>query len=276
MNEARATLLFLCGVHDAGKASPAFEMMNQRCATRTQHTGLTIEYDFFGVENRSRIRHELVGYHDLRDWLTARTTARPGTCDQGGERSRTGTPQQTRPTLPALGLANVVGGHHGTSISDGQQLLLRDSAGARLAGLSRTSAPSDWQRCRFELFDWMAAANGIDAISPTWPQRPIPKRSQTLLTAAVIICDWIHDTSRSTPPDRTKPYSTPTPAPRGRGGRSAYPRRGGHPTLRKARRTPRPLTARAPRTTDCSPSVSRFRMQRCAPRNVPPWKRPTP
>lgn len=169
MNEARATLLFLCGVHDAGKASPAFEMMNQRCATRTQHTGLTIEYDFFGVENRSRIRHELVGYHDLRDWLTARTTARPGTCDQGGERSRTGTPQQTRPTLPALGLANVVGGHHGTSISDGQQLLLRDSAGARLAGLSRTSAPSDWQRCRFELFDWMAAANGIDAISPTWP-----------------------------------------------------------------------------------------------------------
>ena len=199
MNEARATLLFLCGVHDAGKASPAFEMMNQRCATRTQHTGLTIEYDFFGVENRSRIRHELVGYHDLRDWLTARTTARPGTCDQGGERSRTGTPQQTRPTLPALGLANVVGGHHGTSISDGQQLLLRDSAGARLAGLSRTSAPSDWQRCRFELFDWMAAANGIDAISPTWPQRPIPKRSQTLLTAAVIICDWIASNTRYFP-----------------------------------------------------------------------------
>lgn len=199
MNEARATLLFLCGVHDAGKASPAFEMMNQRCATRTQHTGLTIEYDFFGVENRSRIRHELVGYHDLRDWLTARTTARPGTCDQGGERSRTGTPQQTRPTLPALGLANVVGGHHGTSISDGQQLLLRDSAGARLAGLSRTSAPSDWQRCRFELFDWMAAANGIDAISPTWPQRPIPKRSQTLLTAAVIVCDWIASNTRYFP-----------------------------------------------------------------------------
>lgn len=199
MNEARATLLFLCGVHDAGKASPAFEMMNQRCATRTQHTGLTIEYDFFGVENRSRIRHELVGYHDLRDWLTARTTARPGTCDQGGERSRTGTPQQTRPTLPALGLANVVGGHHGTSISDGQQLLLRDSAGVRLAGLSRTSAPSDWQRCRFELFDWMAAANGIDAISPTWPQRPIPKRSQTLLTAAVIVCDWIASNTRYFP-----------------------------------------------------------------------------
>lgn len=199
MNEARATLLFLCGVHDAGKASPAFEMMNQRCATRTQHTGLTIEYDFFGVENRSRIRHELVGYHDLRDWLTARTTARPGTCDQDGERSRTGTPQQTRPTLPALGLANVVGGHHGTSISDGQQLLLRDSAGARLAGLSRTSAPSDWQRCRFELFDWMAAANGIDAISPTWPQRPIPKRSQTLLTAAVIVCDWIASNTRYFP-----------------------------------------------------------------------------
>ena len=199
MNEARATLLFLCGIHDAGKASPAFEMMNQRCATRTQHTGLTIEYDFFGVENRSRIRHELVGYHDLRDWLTARTTARPGTCDQGGERRRTGTPQQTRPTLPALGLANVVGGHHGTSISDGQQLLLRDSAGARLAGLSRTSAPSDWQRCRFELFDWMAAANGIDAISPTWPQRPIPKRSQTLLTAAVIVCDWIASNTRYFP-----------------------------------------------------------------------------
>ena len=199
MNEARATLLFLCGVHDAGKASPAFEMMNQRCATRTQHTGLTIEYDFFGVENRSRIRHELVGYHDLRDWLTARTTARPGTCDQGGERSRTGTPQQTRPTLPAIGLANVVGGHHGTSISDEQQLLLRDSAGARLAGLSRESLPSDWQRCRFELFDWMAAANGIDAISPTWPQRPIPKRSQTLLTAAVIICDWIASNTRYFP-----------------------------------------------------------------------------
>ncbi len=234
MNEARATLLFLCGVHDAGKASPAFEMMNQRCATRTQHTGLTIEYDFFGVENRlQRIRHELVGYHDLRDWLTARTTARPGTCDQGGERSRTGTPQQTRPTLPAIGLANVVGGHHGTSISDGQQLLLRDSAGARLAGLSRTSAPSDWQRCRFELFDWMAAANGIDAISPTWPQRPIPKRSQTLLTAAVIVCDWIASNTRYFPLNTSSQDETTFDAD-ARAARawkeSAYPRHGGHRT----------------------------------------------
>ena len=188
MSEARATLLFLCGVHDAGKASPAFEMMNQRCATRTQHTGLSIEYDFFGVENRSRIRHELVGYHDLCDWLTIRATARPGISSQSDVHSpTTGMLRQVRPTLPAIGLANVVGGHHGASISDEQQLLLRDSAGARLAGLSRESLPSDWQRCRFELFDWMAAANGIDAISPTWLQRPIPKRSQTLLTSDVIM-----------------------------------------------------------------------------------------
>lgn len=200
MSEARATLLFLCGVHDAGKASPAFEMMNQRCATRTQHTGLSIEYDFFGVENRSRIRHELVGYHDLCDWLTIRATARPGISSQSDVHSpTTGMLRQVRPTLPAIGLANVVGGHHGASISDEQQLLLRDSAGARLAGLSRESLPSDWQRCRFELFDWMAAANGIDAISPTWLQRPIPKRSQTLLTAAVIICDWIASNTRYFP-----------------------------------------------------------------------------
>ncbi len=200
MSEARATLLFLCGVHDAGKASPAFEMMNQRCATRTQHTGLNIEYDFFGVENRSRIRHELVGYHDLCDWLTIRATARPGISSQSDVHSpTTGMLRQVRPTLPAIGLANVVGGHHGASISDEQQLLLRDSAGARLAGLSRESLPSDWQRCRFELFDWMAAANGIDAISPTWLQRPIPKRSQTLLTAAVIICDWIASNTRYFP-----------------------------------------------------------------------------
>ena len=192
MNEARATLLFLCGIHDAGKASPAFEMMNQRCATRTQHTGLTIEYDFPGVENRSRIRHELVGYHDLCDWLTIRAIACPGISSQNDAPTpTTGTSRQVRPTLPALGLANIVGGHHGTSISDDQRLLLRDSAGVRLAGLPRESVPSDWQQCRFELFDWMAAANGIDAISPTWPQRPIPKRSQTLLTATVIICDWI-------------------------------------------------------------------------------------
>lgn len=199
MSEARSTLLFLCGVHDAGKASPAFEMMNPRCATRTQHTGLSIEYDFFGVENRSRIRHELVGYHDLCDWLTVRATTHPNASDQNSERSRTDTSRQVRPTLPAIGLANVVGGHHGASISDEQQLLLRDSAGARLAGLSRESLPSDWQRCRFELFDWMAAANGIDAISPTWLQRPIPKRSQTLLTAAVIICDWIASNTRYFP-----------------------------------------------------------------------------
>ncbi|WP_081963511.1 CRISPR-associated endonuclease Cas3'' [Bifidobacterium pullorum] len=200
MNEARATLLFLCGVHDAGKASPAFEMMNQRCATRTQHTGLTIEYDFFGVENRSRIRHELVGYRDLCDWLTVRATARPGTSDQGNEHSPTNTSRQAQPTLPALGLANVVGGHHGTSINDDQRRLLRGNAGARrLAGLPRDSAPSNWQRCRFELFDWMAAANGLDAISPIWPQRPVPKRSQTLLTAAVIICDWIASNTRYFP-----------------------------------------------------------------------------
>ena len=200
MNEARATLLFLCGVHDAGKASPAFEMMNQRCATRTQHTGLTIEYDFFGVENRSRIRHELVGYHDLRDWLTARTTARPGTCDQGGERSRTGTPQQTRPTLPGARIGQC---RRRTSRHLDQRrtatAVKRQRPAPGWQACPAPSAPSDWQRCRFELFDWMAAANGIDAISPTWPQRPIPKRSQTLLTAAVIVCDWIASNTRYFP-----------------------------------------------------------------------------
>ena len=97
----------------------------------------------------------------------------PGTCDPGrrsaavrAHRNRHG-PRSRRSDWP-MSSADITA----PSISDGQQLLLRDSAGARLAGLSRTSAPSDWQRCRFELFDWMAAANGIRRHIPNMAATP--------------------------------------------------------------------------------------------------------
>lgn len=182
-NAARTVVQFLCGVHDVGKASPAFEMMNQRCATRVQQAGLVIETDFPGVENRPKIRHELVGYDTLIRWLESRMAP-----DKSGVEA----PNRSPDCLAYTGLANVVGGHHGMSISADNLQSMRDhSYGRRLAGISTQGYTSGWQECRFAILDWMADATGFTKLPHSAGLRPLTKRVQALITAIVIICDWI-------------------------------------------------------------------------------------
>lgn len=178
---AYALTLFLCGIHDVGKASPAFEMMNFRGATRVQKSGLVIETDFPGIEHRSLIRHELVGYDTILAWLKYHINHHDPSASNNRDLM-----------LFATGIANVVGGHHGTSIGAEKRCYLRHSYGQHLAGLRKAKSTSaSWQDCRFNFLDWMAAVTDLNRFLPVLSTHPIPKRSQTLLTATVIICDWI-------------------------------------------------------------------------------------
>ena len=108
---------------------------------------------------------------------------------------------------------------------------------------------------------------------------PIPKRSQTLLTAAVIICDWIASNTRYFPLNTSRQDETVFDADT----RAAWAWRAiGIPAPWRAPHTPEGASdATSPdnmRTTYDRLFAKRFgfRTQHCAPRNVPPWKRPTP
>lgn len=165
-SDGRAMLEWLAGVHDIGKCSPAFAIQIQS-SQRTAH--LVDAMRQAGLEmpaklaDRSLLRHELVGYLGLECWLNRRY-----------EWSRS----------QARSMAVVVGGHHGVPPEPGQL-----DAGRRklphLLGLGR------WSEVRDEYLDRAADTLAAGARLANWKNTPLTVTAQALLTAAVIVADWI-------------------------------------------------------------------------------------
>jgi CRISPR-associated endonuclease/helicase Cas3 len=90
---ARRLACWLAGVHDVGKASPAFAVQYSDGAHRMASAGLRTARSAWGPERR-KLRHELAGHICLVRWLAARHGWRRSDADL---------------------LAVVVGGHHGVA-----------------------------------------------------------------------------------------------------------------------------------------------------------------
>ncbi len=95
---ARRLLTWLAGVHDVGKASPAFAVQYSEGAHRMAAHGLTTSLSPKDPERRM-LRHELAGHICLNRWLKSRYGWRVADADR---------------------LAVVVGGHHGTAPTSAQ------------------------------------------------------------------------------------------------------------------------------------------------------------
>lgn len=159
---------FLAMIHDVGKASPAFEVQCDYLCDRVREHGLRVDEQFFAChkEERAGYRHELVGYQSVCQWFNRRG-------------------YQTDEESMANGIAYVVGGHHGTCVTaDKKRLLGKAEAKHYLGGRA-------WDDVRQDIINWAAEETDFATTLHLLDDHPLRCRTQILLTAIVIISDWI-------------------------------------------------------------------------------------
>ncbi|WP_159025059.1 type I-E CRISPR-associated protein Cse1/CasA [Streptomyces sp. MUSC 125] len=158
---------FLAASHDIGKCTPAFACQVEPLARRMRDRGLDMPTAREYGQDRKLAPHGLAGQVVLQEWL--------------GERFGLG-------ARAAGQFAVVAGGHHGVPPGSQQihDLQLRPH-------LVRHPGPNDalWRRTQYELLDWCAALTGVADLWPSWRKVQLPQSSQVLLTAMVIVADWI-------------------------------------------------------------------------------------
>lgn len=163
--DGRRLAVWLAGVHDIGKATPAFAMQVRPLAERMRQRGLAMRYDIPDGD-RKIARHAATGQFLLERWL-----------DDRYEWPR----RQARP------FAVVAGGHHGVPPTAFE---LNHAAGRpHLLGL--TSDQKLWQEVHRELLDRAADRCDVADRLPHWRDVKLSQPVQVLLTALVIVADWI-------------------------------------------------------------------------------------
>ncbi|MFG2645998.1 CRISPR-associated helicase Cas3' [Streptomyces sp. NPDC048370] len=165
--DGRRLVMWLAGVHDIGKATPAFACQVEPLADRMRDVGLEMRsYREMGPDRRLA-PHALASQLLLGEWLEERCGWAPGQCDQ---------------------FSVVVGGHHGVPPEYGQISAL-DNRGhlLRSAGASRPL----WRRVQTELLEACADEFGVRDRLGEWRAVKLPQPVQVLLTALVIVADWI-------------------------------------------------------------------------------------
>ncbi len=176
-DDARQVAVYLACVHDIGKATPAFACQVEGLADQMRDAGLGMPYQKqFGLDRRMA-PHGLAGQLLIQEWL--------------GERFGW--------TERASGqFAVVAGGHHGTP-PDHQQI---HDLGLR-PRLLRTKGESEevWKAVQFELMDACAVRAGVEGRFAGWQGVRLPQPVQVVLTAIVIVSDWIASSSELFPYD---------------------------------------------------------------------------
>lgn len=165
--DARALAVWLAGVHDIGKATPAFACQVDQLADAMRDHGLDMRSAEAMGPDRRLAPHGLAGQVLLEEWLEERHGWPPG---------RTGQ------------FTVVVGGHHGVPPENGQikalyeheELLRTPGAGSRV-----------WRQAQTELLDACAHRYGVEGRLGAWRTVKLPQPVQVLLTALVIVSDWI-------------------------------------------------------------------------------------
>jgi CRISPR-associated helicase Cas3/CRISPR-associated endonuclease Cas3-HD len=156
--DARTLAVWLAGVHDIGKATPAFATQAAGLAERMRDRGLAFDRDLIKADRRYA-PHATAGHVVLAEWLRERYWDDPHP------------------------YAVVVGGHHGAPPTD---QALRDV-------LVRPHLLGDraWQQVRDELLDWMTQRAGVGDRLAEWSDVPLSQPAQAALTGLVIVADWI-------------------------------------------------------------------------------------
>ena len=162
-DEAAETLVcWFAGVHDVGKATPGFQFKVPERAELDEEVGLRVPQSHMVPHPPS---HANMGEILLENWLDARGWDRPDT------------------------FGCVVGAHHGAPpSSDG---VLEDIEEASAAFPIENLGDQDWAASQNELLEWMFHFSGMDGYEAVFRERIVPQPVQVLLSALVIMADWI-------------------------------------------------------------------------------------
>ncbi|MGW1817364.1 CRISPR-associated helicase Cas3' [Streptomyces sp. NPDC002125] len=165
--DGRRLAVWLAGVHDIGKATPAFACQVDLLAQAMRADGLEMRSQQAMGAERKWAPHGLAGQVLLGEWLEDR---------HGWAVSQTGQ------------FTVAVGGHHGVPPEHGQITALD-----RHPELLRTPGKSGqlWQRVQQELLEACAAEFGVHDRLGAWRSVKLPQPVQVVLTALVIVSDWI-------------------------------------------------------------------------------------
>jgi len=164
-SDARRLAVWLAGIHDIGKATPAFAWRVAFLADPMRRHGLEMR-DKYSSADLKRVRHGVAGQVLLERWLSNR---------YGWSREQ------------ARQIAVVVGGHHGVPPTTFEILTAENHAG--LLGIRDSQLA--WQAVQHELLDRAADLHGVSERLPYWTGLALPQPVQILLTALVIVSDWI-------------------------------------------------------------------------------------
>ncbi|MFJ3984035.1 CRISPR-associated helicase Cas3' [Streptomyces fungicidicus] len=166
-SDARALAVWLAGVHDIGKATPAFACQVDQLADAMRDQGLEMRSAKAMGPDRRIAPHGLAGQVLLGEWLEKR---------HGWAPARTGQ------------FTVAVGGHHGVPPEHGQiKALYGHEELLRTPGVSSRV----WRQVQSELLDVCAESFGVAERLKGWRTVRLPQPVQVLLTALVIVSDWI-------------------------------------------------------------------------------------
>ncbi|GAA3733831.1 type I-E CRISPR-associated protein Cse1/CasA [Streptomyces tremellae] len=165
--DARRLGVWLAGTHDIGKCTPAFACQVDGLADVMSRAGLLMRTRKQFGDDRRIAPHGLAGQLLLQEWLEER---------RGWTRRA------------SAQFAVMAGGHHGVP-PDHTQIHTLDAH----PELLRAPGPAEavWRRVQTEFLDACADAFGAEDRLGDWQRVKLPQPVQVLLTALVIVSDWI-------------------------------------------------------------------------------------
>jgi CRISPR-associated helicase Cas3/CRISPR-associated endonuclease Cas3-HD len=158
----------LAGVHDVGKVSPAFAVQVVELADKMRRCGLGPDPRVANSPRRRDVSHAIVGHIEVRAWLA----------DEHGFVFRRGIAAQ---------LSSIVGSHHG--VPPEQTQLDLANAHSELAG------GGEWSQVRRFFLERAVERVGGPDVLDRFRGVSLSRPSQVLLTAVVIVADWIASNS---------------------------------------------------------------------------------
>ena len=163
---ASALVAWLAGVHDIGKATPGFQYKVLERAELVEEMGLRVPRSH--MMNRPP-SHANMGEVLLENWLDER----------GWDYSRM--------------FGSIIGAHHGSPPSEGA--ILEDIKVRSESFPIENLGDGEWSSLQEELLSWLFEATGMVEHEPLFRTLAIPRSTQVLLSALVIMSDWIASNS---------------------------------------------------------------------------------